>query len=229
VRVRQPLARILVHAPSEADFAALVRLEDQVLDELNVKEVAPMARPEEYIEYDIRPNLPLIGRKYGKRVPAIRAALAAADASAIARWVAAGEEVALPLDDGSTVTLAAEEVLVDTRHRGGFAVAEEGGYVVALDTTLTPELVREGLARDFVRFVQEARKNAGLRIEDRIRTTYAAPAGGEVAAAIAHFAEVIKGETLSLELTAGEPGGGAYQEMLSLGGENVTVGISRAE
>ncbi|MGN6672089.1 MAG: isoleucine--tRNA ligase, partial [Thermomicrobiales bacterium] len=70
IRVRQPLARMLVHTPagSQASFDALTGLQDQALDELNVKALAPMARPEEYITYEIRPNLPLIGKKYGKRI-----------------------------------------------------------------------------------------------------------------------------------------------------------------
>ncbi|MDP9372509.1 MAG: isoleucine--tRNA ligase [Chloroflexota bacterium] len=233
LRVRQPLARILVHTPGGGEFAALGRLRDQILDELNVKEVVPMARPEEYIEYEIRPNLPLIGRKYGKRVPAIRAALAALspdEAGAVARDAAAGRGVTLtPADGGEPVTLAPEELLVDTRQRGGFAVAEEGGYVVALDTTLTPELRREGLARDFVRFVQEARKEAGLRIEDQIRLTYEAPAGSEAAAAGAGFADFIAGETLARELTPGAPEAGAYEGRFALGGEEVRIGIARVE
>src|SRR5207302_1352881 len=164
-----------------------------------------------------------------KRIPEIRESLAAASGHAVANLIATRMPWRISFADGESVDLTWEELLVDTQQLPGFAVAEEGGYVVALETTLTPELVREGLARDFVRFVQEARKNAGLRIEDRIRTTYHAPAEGEVAAAIADFAEFIKGETLSLELTAGEPGGGAYQETFSLGGEDVTVGISRVE
>ncbi|HET8628610.1 MAG TPA: isoleucine--tRNA ligase [Thermomicrobiales bacterium] len=227
VRVRQPLPRILVHAPSEAEFAALMRHREQILDELNVKEVAPMARPEDYIAYEIRPNLPLIGKKYGKRVPAVRSALAAADAGELARRVAAGQGVTLTLDDGEAVTLAPEEVLVDTRQRGGFAVAEDAGYVVALDTTLTPELVREGLARDFVRVVQEARKNAGLEIADRVRVNYAVPADAEPA--VAAFADFIKAETLALDLAPGDLDASAYQETFkhALGGEPVTVGVTR--
>jgi isoleucyl-tRNA synthetase len=229
IRVRQPLARMLVHTPQGgADgFAGLTALQDQILDELNIKEIAPMARPEEYVNYEIRPNLPLIGKKFGKQVPAIRAALASADAAAIARAAATGEGVALTLPDGATVTLAPEELLIDTRQRGGFAVAEEGGYVVALETELTPELRREGLARDFVRLVQEARKSAGLRIEDRIRVTYAAAPDGEVAGAVAAFAPFIAGETLADELTPGTPPADAHRETLSLGGEAVEVGIVR--
>ncbi|MGN6759522.1 MAG: DUF5915 domain-containing protein, partial [Thermomicrobiales bacterium] len=148
----------------------------------------------------------------------------------IARNAAAGETVTLPLTDGGEpVVLAPEELLIDTRQRGGFAIAEANGYVVALETDLTPELRREGLARDFVRFVQEARKTAGLRVEDHIRVTYAAPAGGVAAAAITEFAPHIAGETLADALAAGEPAAGAYQETVNLGGVAVQFGISRVE
>ena len=229
VRVRQPLARLLVHTPlgDAASFASLTTLQDQVLDELNIKALAPMERPEDYVTYEIRPNLPLIGKKYGKQVPAIRAALASADAAAIARSAAAGEGVTLALLDGTQVTLAPEELLVDTRQRGGFAVAEDAGYVVALETELTAELRLEGLARDFVRLVQEARKNADLRIEDHIRVTYAVAPEREAAAAINAFAGFIAGETLADTLTEGEPEVSAHEETVTLGGESVRLGITR--
>ncbi|HEY8599880.1 MAG TPA: isoleucine--tRNA ligase [Thermomicrobiales bacterium] len=237
VRVRQPLARMLVHTPhgSAETFASLTALQDQILDELNIKEIAPMARPEEYVTYEIRPNLPLLGKKYGKHVPAIRAALAGADAAAIARAAAAGEPVPVTLADGASVTLAPDELLVDTRQRGGFAVAEEGGYVVALETDLTPELRREGLSRDFVRLVQDARKSADLRIEDRIRVTYNAVPDGEIAATVAAFGAYIAGETLADGVRAGEAEAGAFVvttdakgQPLTLGGEAFSFGIVRA-
>ena len=236
LRVRQPLARMLVHLPptDAAGFAGLVGLREQILDELNIKEIAPMAQPEDYVTYELRPNLPLIGKKYGKQIPAIRAALASADAAAIARRAIAGETVTLSLADGTALPFAPTELLIDTRQRGGFALAEDAGYVVALETELTPELRREGLARDFVRLVQEARKDAGLRIEDRIRVTYNVPTGGEAAAALAAFGAVIAGETLADALYAGEPEAGAFVvttddkgNPLTLGDEVIGFGVVR--
>lgn len=228
-RVRQPLAKLLYHAPQGgAVDGGLGALAEQVLDELNVKAVEPMARPEGYVTYEIRPNLPLIGKKYGKQVPLIRQHLATADAAAIARDAANGTGATLTLSDGSTVTLAPEELLIDARQREGFAIAEGNGYVVALDTELTPELRQEGLARDFVRVVQEARKSAGLRIEDHIRVTYAAE-DGEVAAAVAAHAAFIAGETLADTLAPGDPATDAYREDVTLGGEPVTLGLVRVD
>ncbi|MFN8541533.1 MAG: class I tRNA ligase family protein [Thermomicrobiales bacterium] len=228
LRVRQPLAKLLYHAPQGgAVDGGLGTLAEQVLDELNVKAVEPMARPEDFVTYEIRPNLPLIGKKYGKQVPLIRQYLATADAAAIARDAANGTGATLALPDGTTVTLAPEELLIDARQREGFAIAEGNGYVVALDTELTPELRQEGLARDFVRVVQEARKSAGLRIEDHIRVTYAAAQDGEVAAAVAAHAAFIAGETLADTLAPGDPAADAYREDVTLGGESVTLGLVR--
>jgi isoleucyl-tRNA synthetase len=191
-----------------------------------------MARPEDFVTYEIRPNLPLIGKKFGKQVPLIRQALAQItndDAAAIARDAANGTGATLALPDGATLTLAPEELLIDARQREGFAIAEGNGYVVALDTELTPELRREGLARDFVRVVQEARKSAGLRIEDHIRVTFAAETTGEVAAAVAAHADFIAGETLADALTPGESEARAYREEVALGGEQVTLGLVRVD
>jgi isoleucyl-tRNA synthetase len=237
LRVRQPLAKLLFYAPQGGRApqgggasVGVGALEDQIVDELNVKAVVPMERPEDYVTYEIRPKLALIGKKYGKQVPLIRqvlAELSSDGAATVARDAAAGVATTLTLPDGSSVALAPEELLIDARQREGFAIAEGNGYVVALDTELTPELRREGLARDFVRVVQEARKNAGLRIEDRIRVTFAAEPDGEVAAAVAAHSGFIAGETLADALTPGQPEVDAHREEAALGGEQVKLGLVR--
>jgi isoleucyl-tRNA synthetase len=237
LRVRQPLAKLLFYAPQGGRApqgggasVGVGALEDQIVDELNVKAVVPMERPEDYVTYEIRPKLALIGKKYGKQVPLIRqvlAELSSDGAATVARDAAAGVATTLTLPDGSSVALAPEELLIDARQREGFAIAEGNGYVVALDTELTPELRREGLARDFVRVVQEARKSAGLRIEDRIRVTFAAEPDGEVAAAVAAHSGFIAGETLADALTPGQPEVDAHREAAALGGEQVKLGLVR--
>ncbi|HVB64055.1 MAG TPA: DUF5915 domain-containing protein, partial [Nitrolancea sp.] len=112
------------------------------------------------------------------------------------------------------------------RSREGFAVAEDRDFMVALDLEITPELRLEGLARDFVRGVQDARKSAGLKIEDTIATIY--QANGEVAEAVERFASYIKGETLSQELHSGDPAQGeTHTEQIKVGAERVLVGIHK--
>jgi isoleucyl-tRNA synthetase len=223
-KVRQPLPAVLVWARDPGVLDAVERMQEQLLDELNVKRLERIEQPELYASYDVRPNLPVLGPKYGKGVGAIRQALAAADAGEVARTVRAGNPVTLQAG-GETFELQPDELLVDVKEREGFNVAESRDLLVALDATLTPELIAEGLARDFVRGVQDARKEAGLRIEDTIRLVYAA--GPEPASAIEAHAEYIKGETLAAELTAGDPSGEAYSDAVKLGKDQIRIGLTR--
>lgn len=220
VKVRQPLPEVRVWARDEATLAAVERMQEQLLDELNVKALGRIEDPAQYATYVIRPNLALLGPKYGKQLGAVRGLLAEADSAAVARTVRAGESLTL-----GEFTLTPDEVLVDVREREGFNVAEEGDLLVALDTTLTPELVAEGLARDFVRGVQDARKDAGLRIEDTIRLAWTASA--EAGSAIERHLEEIAAETLAREAAPGWVDGADYKATVKVGNEQVQVGITR--
>jgi isoleucyl-tRNA synthetase len=166
LRVRQPLKRLLVRVP-DVDADAVKAHADQILEELNVKNLELVASDASLVSYRLKPNLPRIGKRFGKRIPAVRAALAQADAGRIASRVAAGESFDLAVD-GESIAFEPEDVLVESVAAEGYACAEEGGYLVGLDTRLDAELVQEGLARELVRTVQEARKQAGLEVSDRI-------------------------------------------------------------
>ena len=194
VRVRQPLSRLLVRAPDEASAAFVARHEAQILEELNVKAVEMLAADAELVSYRIKPNLPRIGKRFGKRVPAVRDALAAADGSAIAAAVAAARRFDVEAG-GDTITFEPEDVLVESTSAEGYACAEEGGYLVGLDTSLTGALEREGLARELVRTVQDARKQAGLDVSDRI--TLRIEGTPEVAAALDAHRGYVMDETLA--------------------------------
>ena len=195
LRVRQPLPRLLVRVPEEPAREAVERHRDQILEELNVKSVELIARDAELVAYRIKPNLPRIGKRYGKLVPAIREALARADGRRIASAVAAGE--AFEVEVGAQrIAFDAEDVLVESTSAEGYACAEEGGYLVGLDTRLTPELEREGLARELVRTVQEARKQAGLEVSDRI--TLRVRGSESVTAALGEHRDFLMGETLAV-------------------------------
>ena len=194
VRVRQPLSRLLARVPSERDRQAIARHEAQLIDELNVKSLEMLTRDTDLITYRVKPNLPRLGRRYGRRVPEIREALARADAAAIATAVAHDE----PFDvttDKETLRFEPEDVLIETSSAPGYASAEEGGYLVGLDTRLDEALELEGLAREMVRTVQETRKQAGLEVSDRIVLRIA---GSErIEAALAKHRDYIGTETLA--------------------------------
>ena len=201
------------------------RHEAQILEELNVKAVEILAPDAELVSYRVKPNLPRIGKRFGKRVPAIRDALAAADGNAIAAAVAAGRTFEVEAA-GETVAFEPEDVLVESTSAAGYACAEEGGYLVGLDTSLTEALEREGLARELVRTVQEARKQAGLDVSDRI--TLRIEGTPEVAAALDAYRDYVMEETLAI----GWGGAGwspAYSVEHSLGAGRWSIGLARVD
>ena len=222
MKVRQPLGKVLVEAGAEEQ--QLLRLmEAQVLDELNVKSMETVVTGA-LATYQVRPNLSVLGPKYGPKVGAIRDALQAANAAGVAARVRAGQPIEL-----GAFTLAPEEVLVSIEEPPGLAVASEGlsGLTVAVETTVTPELEEEGLARELVHRVQNLRKEAGLEIDDRV-VTYVAGAGERLRAALARHGDYVRQETLSVELRFEPAPEGAYSEEQVVEEVRVTLGVRRA-
>ena len=226
IKVRQPLSRVLIKVRDKAEEEALQGLADQLREELNVKAVTFIEDVAEVVNYRLNPVASLLGKKYGPLYPAIRAALERVDATQAARTLLAGGELTVEAD-GREVTLLPEEVEVQVFPKEGYAMAEEAGYLVAVDTTLTPELIREGLARELVRHIQNLRKEADFRIEDRIITYY--QAGPTLKAMLEEFEDYVKRETLSLQLIEGEPPEGSYKATLRIEGEEITLGLLRPE
>ncbi|MCM8747578.1 isoleucine--tRNA ligase [Thermomicrobiaceae bacterium CFH 74404] len=225
VKVRQPLPRVLVGSRVPEALEAVRRLHDQLLDELNVKAFDVIERPEEYLTYRVRPNLPVLGPRLGPKLPALQRALAEADPAQVARAVRANRPVTVVVD-GEEVELGPDDLLVEAIDREGFAAFEDRDLIVAVDLSITPELRLEGLARDFVRGVQEARKSAGFEIDDTIAVVY--DAQGELAEAVERFADYIKNETLAVELRPGRPAEqDGHVEEVRVGKERFVVGLRR--
>jgi isoleucyl-tRNA synthetase len=199
---------------------------DQILDELNVKTLERLGDDAAVATYTLRPVTPVLGPRLGVRLAAVTRALGALDQAEAVAKVRRGEPLRLTVA-GETVGLAPDEVQVMAAGRPGYAVAEEMGYLAALDTEITPELRDEGLAREFVHRVQTMRKNAGFDIADHITTTYAA--GGRLAAALERHASYVAAETLSRELhavpTPQDVAG--YTETFKVDGDEATVGVER--
>ncbi|MDL2345069.1 isoleucine--tRNA ligase [Deinococcus sp. MIMF12] len=209
LKTRQPLASATVRAGTPELQGALRRSQTQIMEELNVKAVTFLEGVTDLVEYSLRPNLPVIGKVYGKALPSVRAALAAADAAAVARAVQAGESFTVEAG-GQSFELTPDGVLVDAKAPEGVAAAEDAGFLVAFDTALTRELVQEGLARDLVRGIQEARKAAGFEVQDRIRLSLELSGDAREAAEV--WRDFIAGEVLAGELTFG-PGEGYAAEV----------------
>ncbi|MBI5565608.1 MAG: hypothetical protein HY870_11965 [Chloroflexi bacterium] len=169
--------------------------------------------------YKLLPDNKKLGPKFGQKFPQVRTVLQNADGFAVASAVRSGQSVTL-----GEFTLASDEILVTPQPREGFAIASEGGVVVALDTYITPELKSEGQAREVVRRVQDLRKQAGFEISDHIALTY--QADGDVKAAIEQWATYIQSETLADSLTEGEPQGTMDEDEID--GVKVKLGVKKA-
>ena len=204
VKTRTPLPLLRLVAPSEAERQALRHFAEEIRDELNVKALEVLSPSEAGVTYVVKPNLPKLGPKYGKKLGAIRKAIAEADAHRLAAKALAGEPVVLELE-GETLILEPDELLIEATAPEGFAAHAKGGYVAALDTRVDEALLLEGLARDLIRLIQQGRKEMDLFVADRIRVRYRA--SGKYQEALKTHAERIAEETLAVELSPGEPEG----------------------
>jgi isoleucyl-tRNA synthetase len=199
VRTRQPLRRALIGA---AGFEALpAELRSLVAAELNVDELSALGLAAgELVDYTVKPNFRTLGRRFGARTPVVAAAITAVPAADIGTAVLAGGTVPVTVEGLSeeAVLVGADDVIVTQTPRSGWAVATDAGETVAIDTTITPELRREGLAREVIRLVQEARKTDGLHVTDRIALRWSA-SDPDLAAALTEHASLIAGEVLATE------------------------------
>jgi len=196
-KVRQPLAEAAFAVGNAEEIPVVQAYADLLADELNVKRVRVLDATSEAVAYSLNPLPKQLGQKYASRFPAIRKAILDLDPEPAAKRLLNNQPIDVHVN-GETYTILPEEVEVRVQAREGFAVASEGPYLAALVTDLTPELIQEGLAREFVRRVQELRKQADLDIADRIRLYYQATPGLE--AAVAAFKDYIMGETLTVEM-----------------------------
>ena len=194
LRVRQPLPELRYACESETDAADIEALTEVIADELNVKQLTRADNLDDLVSYNYKPNLKTLGPKYGKLLGVLRQKLPELG-DEILNPLRRGESLTLEID-GNEITLEPNDVMVSTEQSSDWACGDSEGIQIAISTALTPELIREGMNRDFVRHVQQLRKEAGLEIGDRIRIFYHCD-DEEVAAAIAEWDEYIRAETLA--------------------------------
>jgi isoleucyl-tRNA synthetase len=221
LKVRQPLREaVVVAAGRERD--AIERLGDVVREELNVKALRFVSEAGELGSYTLKPNYRTLGPRFGKAMPQVAAAVAALDPAHVAEAVRSGSSIGLFIE-GHDHELMPDDVLVALAPLEGYQLEREGSHAVALDLTLDDELRREGLAREVVHAVQNARRDAGLDISDRIVLTL----GGDdelLAAARAHEGYV-SGEVLAVRVRYDANGRG---EPASIEGRDLHIAVARA-
>lgn len=225
IRVRQPLGTLYAVVPAGVQLSA--DLLDILRDELNVRHIEFLDRAEQLVTFSARPNFRRLGARLGKRTPAVAEAIRQLASAELVAF-RAGEPLSV-LVEGEHVPLEPQDVEIEQQALGELAVAAAGGYTVALDPAVTPELRAEGLVRELVNRVQRLRKDAGLEVADRIRLGIAGPQ--ELAEAVRAHRGVLASETLAerVALHAGRDSEWHYphERDVDLDGVCATLGITR--
>jgi isoleucyl-tRNA synthetase len=222
IKVRQPLAELTIQPGSDADRRAVERFIEQMKDELNLKRITlhdPSSGP--LLTFEVKLNPKAAGPKFGSALPAVQKALAAANPAAIAGRVQAGESIALA--DG--MTLEPTDVWVLPKTDKGFGGLTDRGTQMLLDARVTPELAREGMAREVIRHVQSSRKEAKLQMEDRIELCLGAT--GALADAIAKHRDRIAADCLVGRWAAGPLGEGAFRAEVKVEGQTLVIELRK--
>ena len=229
INVRKPLAKVLVPVLDDTVKEHIMRVRDIFLTEVNVKEIEFLHDTAGIITKKIRPNFKTLGKIYGKRMKEIAAAFAELSQEQIAAVERAESDYVLALPGGDVV-LRKGDYEISSEDMPGWLVASEGSLTLALDIVQTPELKREGTARELIHPIQNLRKESGFEVTDRINTVIYADGEnyGEIEASLGEYADYVAGQTLSLSLElrrlADAPQDAAEVEW---GGSSVRIKVSR--
>ena len=222
LRVRLPLAELKFACSTAEQREAVEHLGDVIKEELNIKQVTSADNLDDLVSYSFKPNLKTLGPRHGKLLGVIRKELPEMDPAILAP-LRSGEAVTVELG-GEQIELGPDDVMVSTEQASDWSCADEDGIQIAISTVTTPELEREGMARDFVRQVQQLRKDADLQIQDRITIQFQSD-DPEVAAAVAEWADYIQNETLADSIEAGAAD--ADVKPVSIGNAKAQIWIAR--
>ncbi|MEO2033796.1 MAG: class I tRNA ligase family protein [Planctomycetaceae bacterium] len=201
LRVRQPLAELQFSASDSATADAINQLANVIAEELNVKTISRQDNLDDKVGYAYKPNLRTLGPKYGKLLGALRQQVPALGDTVLSP-LRYGESLTIEVN-GNTVDLTPDDVLISTEQAADWVCADETGIQVAMSTVLTAGLIREGMSRDFVRHIQQLRKDAAMNIQDRIVILWYAE-DNLVDGMIAEWEDYICGETLADTITRSE-------------------------
>jgi len=218
-KMRQPLAKAVIVA-TMAEREVIERFEAIVRAELNVRTLEFVSEESELASWSVKPDFRALGPRFGKEMPQVKAAIEALDADNVRATLDAGGQVGISID-GREHGLGLDELSFAMQPLDGYQVESEAGRAVALALELDDDLIREGLAREVVRAVQNARKVAGLEITDRIDLGLSGDAA--LIDAAREHESYVAGETLATRVSYG--GGG---EPVTVDGRELAIAVSRA-
>ena len=215
---RQPLATMYVKLDGDLDSFYT----DTIRDELNIKNVSFTDSVDGFVTYQFKPQLKTVGPKFGKQLNEIRTALSEIDGTNAKQELDKDGYIELDLPSGK-VKLEAEDLLIESKQKEGFYSLSDRGITVAIDTTLTEELIEEGFVRELISKIQTMRKEAGFNVTDHISVTL--EGSDKVTGTALKKQDDIKGDTLADSLTAESPVG--FTKEWDINGEAVTIGVKK--
>ena len=224
LNVRQPLARIILPIKDEVERDAILSVQHIILEEVNVKEIQFVDDDSGIVNKSAKPNYPLLGKKLGPNMKAVATQVQLFSTEKITEYERLGR-ITVRLDDGTQIVLVENEIDIIRTGLEGWQVETEVGLSVAVDTELSEELQKEGLAREFVNRVQNMRKEANFNVTDRIVT--GVQANENLASAINYMIEYIQQETLSESLELEELKVSDYLKSWEIGDEECIISIRR--
>ena len=224
LNVRQPLARIILPIKDEVERDAILSVQHIILEEVNVKEIQFVDDDSGIVNKSAKPNYPLLGKKLGPNMKAVASQVQLFSTEQITEYERLGR-ITVRLDDGTQIVLVENEIDITRTGLEGWQVETEVGLSVAVDTELSEELQKEGLAREFVNRVQNMRKEANFSVTDRIVT--GVQANENLASAINYMTEYIQQETLSESLKLEELKVSDYLKSWEIGDEECIISIRR--
>ena len=250
IKVRQPLKEVyVVLRPSDRDLLDMVI--PQIREELNVKKVSVVEDEREFTTVDVKPNLALLGPKYGPMLRELQDALSEANPQELYSQVHGhpsmskgskspgpnpsthpNNELDKPRGEQPVVQvgkfeLRSEDLQFIANDRDGLSVSNDGGYTVAIATEVSPELALEGLAREMVHLIQNMRRSAGFDISDQITTYY--EGSEQLEAVIPIHQDYLLQETLSMELVNGQAPKGSFVENHKINNFEITLSVRRMD
>ena len=218
IKNRQPLLKMLISVDTLPEYYGNI-----IKEELNVKEVELGAEMSEYVNFDIKPNLPVLGKTYGKYIPKIKAEIAKINPLDLANKVKSGEGYVIMLDEDLELELNSENVLITMDGKEGYSFAGKGTIGVVLETTITEELRKEGILREVLSKVQTTRKDSGFEVMDNINIYVSGDE--DVLSVIKANEEQIKNDTLALKVSYEE---NEKAQEVSINGHKIKMFVEKA-
>ncbi len=226
VKNRQPLQKMMVQLRNLDEKALISDLSDVIKEELNIKEIEYIDVAEEYFTYTVKPRFDLLGPKYGKLMSAIAKAISSVKATELLTSARENGQVTIDVN-GQSITILEKELDIRAQDKEGFCAEGEGGYYVVLDTTITHELMLEGIARELVSKIQTMRKEAGFEVEDKI---YLHCIGDEtIEKVLERHGEDIKEDTLALTIEKTSLPVDGFTKEWDINGHKVKISVKKAQ